>query len=218
MRSAIPSNYFHQPNTIARKLVLANVKMTFFFYQIVFIENNNKQYNSILLVVDALCNCNYSLFIKINLYLCSLLRRYQLVSQQPCRRYQNFPIAIICHLKSFTTATSIMMISSSSSSAWWVLIFAATIFLIVSGDNNHSYKKYKKSIEDNHIHNDKDRSSNKVRRNDNKPPPMSNEVPVETYDPEFRKLIRPFRMAKINVIWSKAQQVCTAFLLMTIIF
>lgn len=149
--------------------------------------------------------------------MCSL-RRYQLVSQQPRRRYQNFPIAIICHLKSFTSTTSIMMMISSSSSSvcWWVLIFAATILLIVSGDNNHSYKKYKKSIEDNHIHSDKDRSSNKVRRSDsNKPPPMSNEVPVETYDPEFRKLIRPFRMAKINVIWSKAQQVRTAFLLMT---
>lgn len=85
---------------------------------------------------------------------------------------------------------------------FWLLVFAATI-VVGSGDKK-PHKKYKKSIEDNHIPS-KERS-NKVRRDD-PPVTMSNEVPVETYDPEFRKLIRPFRMAKINVIWSKAQQV-----------
>lgn len=34
-----------------------------------------------------------------------------------------------------------------------------------------------------------------------------NELPAEKYDPDFRNLQRPFRMAKLNLVWTKAQQV-----------
>lgn len=35
----------------------------------------------------------------------------------------------------------------------------------------------------------------------------SNELPAEKYDPDFRTLQKPFRMAKLNLVWVKAQQV-----------
>lgn len=34
-----------------------------------------------------------------------------------------------------------------------------------------------------------------------------NDLPVEKYDPDFRNLQKPFRMAKLNLVWTKAQQV-----------
>lgn len=34
-----------------------------------------------------------------------------------------------------------------------------------------------------------------------------NELPAEKYDPDFRNLQKPFRMAKLNLVWTKAQQV-----------
>lgn len=39
----------------------------------------------------------------------------------------------------------------------------------------------------------------------------SNELPAEKYDPDFRNLQRPFRMAKLNLVWTKAQQVSSTF-------
>lgn len=33
------------------------------------------------------------------------------------------------------------------------------------------------------------------------------QVKNEGYDPDFRTLQRPFRMAKLNLVWSKAQNV-----------
>lgn len=35
--------------------------------------------------------------------------------------------------------------------------------------------------------------------------------PTEKYDPDFRKLQRPFRMAKLNLVWSKAVHVSFRF-------
>lgn len=37
--------------------------------------------------------------------------------------------------------------------------------------------------------------------------PYFDQVKSETYDPDFRKLQRPFRIAKLNLVWSKAQNV-----------
>lgn len=34
-----------------------------------------------------------------------------------------------------------------------------------------------------------------------------NKVAGETYDPDFRSVQRPFRMAKLNLVWSKAKNV-----------
>lgn len=44
------------------------------------------------------------------------------------------------------------------------------------------------------------------RRNDRDVSSESRELPPERYDPDFRTLQRPFRMAKLNLVWSKAQQ------------
>lgn len=41
----------------------------------------------------------------------------------------------------------------------------------------------------------------------NVPPP-----PTEKYDPDFRNLQKPFRMAKLNLLWSKAVHVSNHFL------
>lgn len=35
----------------------------------------------------------------------------------------------------------------------------------------------------------------------------NNDIPAERYDPDFRRLHKPFRMSKLNLVWSKAQQV-----------
>lgn len=55
-------------------------------------------------------------------------------------------------------------------------------------------KKYKRSAAATD-----DEDSNEI------PPPP----PPEKYDPDFRTLHKPFRMAKLNMVWSKAQQVHT---------
>lgn len=36
--------------------------------------------------------------------------------------------------------------------------------------------------------------------------------PTEKYDPDFRKLQRPFRMAKLNLVWSKAVHVSYTYI------
>lgn len=35
----------------------------------------------------------------------------------------------------------------------------------------------------------------------------NNDLPPEKFDPDFRTLQKPYRMAKLNMVWSKAQQV-----------
>lgn len=44
-------------------------------------------------------------------------------------------------------------------------------------------------------------------KHENKYSAKANEKFVESYDPDFRNLHRPFRMAKLNLVWTKAQHV-----------
>lgn len=39
---------------------------------------------------------------------------------------------------------------------------------------------------------------------------------IEKYDPDFRTIQKPFRMAKLNLVWSKAQHVSSFFFLIKI--
>lgn len=99
------------------------------------------------------------------------------------------------------------------------------IFLFVVLLCQHSVicggKKYKNkySAEANN-----DGYSNEIKQKNNENPPhssdeknarkaeakqmlKSNDLPTEKYDPDFRTLQKPFRMAKLNLVWVKAQQV-----------
>lgn len=49
--------------------------------------------------------------------------------------------------------------------------------------------------------------SKKYTREFNEKGKHFDKVAGETYDPDFRSLQRPFRMAKLNLVWSKAQNV-----------
>lgn len=50
-----------------------------------------------------------------------------------------------------------------------------------------------------------DKKAKKYSREANEP--HFDQVKAESYDPDFRTLQRPFRMAKLNLVWSKAQNV-----------
>ena len=50
-----------------------------------------------------------------------------------------------------------------------------------------------------------DKKAKKYSREANDP--QFEQVKSETYDPDFRTLQRPFRMAKLNLVWAKAQNV-----------
>lgn len=54
-----------------------------------------------------------------------------------------------------------------------------------------------------------DKKSKKYSREANEP--QFEQVKSETYDPDFRTLQRPFRMAKLNLVWAKAQNVSIKF-------
>lgn len=55
-----------------------------------------------------------------------------------------------------------------------------------------------------------DKKAKKYSREANDP--QFEQVKSETYDPDFRTLQRPFRMAKLNLVWAKAQNVSKIFL------
>lgn len=65
-----------------------------------------------------------------------------------------------------------------------ILVCLAVLFLVVGSGKS---KKYSREFNENGKHFDK--------------------VVRETYDPDFRSLQRPFRIAKLNLVWSKAQNV-----------
>lgn len=50
-----------------------------------------------------------------------------------------------------------------------------------------------------------DKHSHKYSEGANSPPHTNNTLTTEGYDPEIRNIQRPFRMAKLNLVWSKAQ-------------
>ena len=80
-----------------------------------------------------------------------------------------------------------------------ISVFFLFIFIAVGPSDCGGEKKFK----------------NKYSKEANELPPP----PKETYDPDFRTLQKPYRMAKLNMVWAKAQQVfCFVFfLLITVI-
>lgn len=53
---------------------------------------------------------------------------------------------------------------------------------------------------------DADKKGQKYSREANDPQNFRH-VAEEKYDPDFKKIQRPFRIAKLNLVWSKAQNV-----------
>ncbi|XP_055848923.1 alpha-2-macroglobulin receptor-associated protein isoform X2 [Episyrphus balteatus] len=71
-----------------------------------------------------------------------------------------------------------------------IVFIVVTLLLIVQANGDNKNKK----------------QSQKYSKEANRPPPQQQQhFTTESYDPDFRNLQRPFRMSKLNLVWTKAQ-------------